>query len=126
MSEIDESCLQGYCPKCGALPGIAKLRREDGKRILQCNDCNTQWPFMRIKCVYCGTENQDDLRFFSTDDESPYRVDVCDKCKGYIKTVDERKVAEGKEIDLLAENKATLYLDILAMEEGYQKMEVKE
>jgi len=134
--------LQGYCPMCGGLPLIAKLRKEDGKRFLQCSICFTEWQFTRIRCVYCGSEDQKDLRFFWVDETSPtkydastgydrydtsYRVDVCDKCKGYIKTVDERKIEEGREgrkgreLNPLIEDINTAYLDILAANAGYRK-----
>jgi len=120
--------LQGYCPMCGNLPLIAKLRKEDGKRFLQCSICFTQWQFARIKCIYCGTEDQKDLRFFWVENTSSpnqndfYRVDVCDKCKRYIKTIDERKIQEGRELNPLIEDMNTAYLDILAAKEGYHKM----
>ncbi|MFH1962157.1 MAG: formate dehydrogenase accessory protein FdhE [bacterium] len=119
---IDDSrWLRGYCPMCGNKPQMARLQKEDGKRFLQCGICSTQWQFMRIKCIYCGTEDQNDLRFFWADDDSPYRVDFCRKCKGYIKTIDERKCQEGGEINLFIEDLSTAYLDILAVEQGYQK-----
>ncbi|MFH1860979.1 MAG: formate dehydrogenase accessory protein FdhE [bacterium] len=76
--------------------------------------------FGRIKCVYCDTEDQDCLGFFWAEDSSSYRVDFCRKCKGYIKTVDERNVLEGKESSLFIEDMATAYLDILATEQGYK------
>ena len=52
--------------------------------------------------------------------ENPFRVDVCDKCKKYIKTIDERKMPENKILDFSLENINTLYLDILAQKEGYE------
>ncbi len=113
--------MSDRCPICGGAPLMAKLRREDGKRILECSLCNTQWTFKRLKCPFCGNEDADTLGFFFTG-EATYRVDKCDKCKGYIKTVDERKKAEGELRALLIEDVATLYLDILATREGYQKI----
>ena len=108
------------CPICGHEPIMAKLEREEGRRILQCSLCNTEWAFRRLMCPFCLNDNQDTLRFFFVDEESPYRVDVCDSCKRYIKTVDERKMEEGQEVILTIENIATIFLDILAVEEGYQ------
>ncbi len=119
----DSQWLHGYCPMCGALPLMARLQKEDGKRLLHCSMCSAQWPFVRIKCIYCGTEDQNDLRFFWADDSSPYRVDVCDECKGYIKTVDERKIQGDMELNHFIEDINTAYLDILAAEEGYHGQE---
>ncbi len=97
---------------------MAYLRKEDGKRILECIICKTEWEFLRLKCPHCETEDSRDLRFFQTDDESAYRVDVCDNCKSYMKTVNKREmdVVELGVVDI-----KTRYLDILAIKEGYKK-----
>jgi len=108
------------CPVCGGLPAMAKLRQKDGKRILECSLCNTQWEFKRLRCPFCGNEDQSALGFFFSEEQSAYRVDKCDKCKRYIKTVDERSKVEDKLKALMIEDVATLYLDILAEQEGYQ------
>ncbi|MCX5707918.1 MAG: formate dehydrogenase accessory protein FdhE [Candidatus Omnitrophica bacterium] len=115
----DNQWLKGYCPVCGSAPLMAKLSRDDGKRILECCLCGTNWPFLRVKCPFCGNEDKDYLRFFFVDDQSQYRVDVCDKCKRYIKTVDERKLPKDQEVVLAVDNIATSYLDILAEKENY-------
>jgi FdhE protein len=120
---IDEKLwFRSYCPVCGSKPLIQRLKKEDGKRVLKCTICSCKWQFSRIKCLYCGTEDAKDLRFFWADDSSPYRVDVCDKCKGYIKTLDERKLSNDREIIPKIEDIATTYLDILAQKEGYTRI----
>ena len=43
---------------------------------------------------------------------------MCDKCKGYIKTIDIRKL--GNKVNLFVENLATLELDIVAGKEGFK------
>ncbi len=126
QDKIDrESWLKGNCPLCGSLPAMEKLRREDGKRILWCSLCGTQWHYKRIMCPFCGNEDHNTLRYFFTEgdsssDKGPFRVDVCDKCKKYIKTIDERKMPENETPDFSKENINTLYLDILAQKDGYQ------
>lgn len=116
-----DQVLTDRCPICGGTPLMAKLRREDGKRILECSLCNTQWVFKRLRCPFCGNEDADTLGFFFVE-EATYRVDKCDKCKRYIKTVDERKKPEGGLRALSVEDVATLYLDMLAAKEGYQSI----
>ena len=120
-----ENWLKGSCPVCGNFPAMEKLRREDGKRILWCGFCGTQWHYKRIMCPFCGNEDHSSLRYFftkgdSSQAENPHRVDVCDKCKRYIKTIDERKLPENKILDFPLENINTLYLDVLAQKEGYE------
>ena len=54
-----------------------------------------------------------------------YRVYFCEKCHGYIKTVDEGKTGDGP-LNLLWEDINTVQLDILAMREGYFNQQVDE
>ncbi len=108
---------EGYCPICGKEPKIGVLRGEGGQRFLFCNQCGLEWNFMRIKCPFCGNEEQQTLAYFTVEDDEKYRVDVCNVCKRYIKTVDFRKIKEEPNLDV--EAIATLHLDMLANEEGY-------
>ena len=49
--------------------------------------------------------------------EERYRVDVCNKCRRYIKTVELPKSSEEPNLDV--EDIATLHLDMIAYDEGY-------
>jgi FdhE protein len=51
------------------------------------------------------------------ENDEAHRVDVCDSCKRYIKTIDSRQMNRG--INLLVENLSTLALDIVAQKEGF-------
>ncbi len=120
-----ENWLKGNCPVCGSYPAIEKLRRDDGKRILHCSLCGTEWHFKRIMCPFCGNEDHNSLKYFFVEEDSPtekaaFRVDVCDKCKNYIKTIDERKLPESEKPDLYIENLKSIYLDVLAQKDGYK------
>jgi len=120
-----ENWLKGNCPVCGSYPAIEKLRRDDGKRILRCSLCGTEWHHKRIMCPFCGNEDHNSLKYFFVEEDSPaekaaFRVDVCDKCKSYIKTLDERKLPESEKRDLYIENLNTVYLDVLAQKDGYK------
>lgn len=108
---------EGYCPVCGKEPKIGSLREEEGRKFLFCSQCGTEWLFRRIKCPFCGNEEQKNLSYFTVNNDERYRVDVCDACKRYVKIVDLR--SSGKEADLDVEDMATLHLDMLANEEGY-------
>jgi FdhE protein len=109
---------EGYCPVCSKEPKIAELREEEGFRYLYCNQCGFEWNYLRIKCPFCGNEDQQELAYFTIEGEEKYRVDVCNNCERYIKTVDFRKTTERANLDV--EDIATLHLDILASEEGYE------
>jgi len=109
---------EGYCPICGKEPKIGEIREsEDGRRYLFCHQCGHKWHFRRIKCPFCGNEEQHSLAYFIVEGEDRHRVEVCKKCRRYIKMVDLPK--SGEEINLDVEDIATLHLDMLAYDEGY-------
>jgi len=108
---------EGYCPICGREPKIGELREEEGRRYLFCNQCGYEWSFVRIKCPFCGNEEQQSLAFFTVEGDERYRVDVCNECKRYIKIIDFRETKQEANLDV--EDIATLHLDMLAYEEGY-------
>ncbi|MFA5321893.1 MAG: formate dehydrogenase accessory protein FdhE [Smithella sp.] len=109
---------EGYCPICGKEPKIGEIRKEeDGKRYLFCHQCGFKWYFNRIKCPFCGNDEQHSLAYFEVEGEERYRVDVCNKCRRYIKTVELPKSSEEPNMDV--EDIATLHLDMIAYDEGY-------
>lgn len=110
-----EQWLQGYCPVCGSKPNMALLEKQAGKRYLSCGLCETRWRYHRLGCPYCSNGES---QFFTIEDMKKHRVYFCEKCNGYIKTVDE-KYCGGREINLFWEDINTIYLDIAAMQEGY-------
>jgi FdhE protein len=109
---------EGYCPICGKEPKIGEIREEeDGKRYLFCHQCGFKWHFQRIKCPFCGNDEQHTLAYFEVEGEERYRVDVCNKCRRYVKTVELPKSSEEPNMDV--EDIATLHLDMIAYDEGY-------
>jgi len=109
---------EGFCPLCGKEPKIGEIKEKDGRRYLFCNQCGIEWPYKRIKCPFCGNEEQQSLAYFTVEDDERYRVDVCNECHRYIKIVDFRSTNEEANLDV--EDIATLHLDLLANEEGYE------
>lgn len=110
--------LRGYCPVCGSLPLISELKGE-GQRYWLCSFCGFNWPGERLKCPYCENTDHEKLHFLYAEGQEAYRVDLCDKCKQYIKTVDSRKL--DYEPDLNLEDIVTIHLDIIASGKGYKK-----
>lgn len=108
---------QGFCPVCGREPKIGEIRDEEGSRYLFCNQCGFEWNYQRIKCPFCGNEEQQSLAYFTIEGDERYRVDVCNECKRYIKIVDFREAKQKADLDV--EDIATLHLDMLANDEGY-------
>lgn len=118
-SELDpETWLKGYCPVCGSLPSLSLLKEEVGKRYLLCSFCGYQWRIDRIFCPFCNNKGQESLHYLFAEGEEAYRIDLCEKCHQYIKTIDYRKLEEP---DIILEDLATPHLDILATQEGYKR-----
>ncbi len=113
-----EDWLKGYCPICGSLPHLSLLKEEAGKRYLLCSFCGYQWRIERLFCPFCSNKTPESLHYFYAEGEGTYRIDLCDKCHQYIKTIDVRKL---EELDLNLEDLATVHLDILASQRGYKK-----
>jgi len=107
------------CPACGSPPSVARLRRPDGQRLLTCSLCGSEWEAVRLACACCGTPERTLLGVLRLADADARWVETCDACRGYIKTVDERKLAEGQKVLPVVEETATLHLDLLAEREGY-------
>ena len=118
---MDELWIKNRCPVCGSEAQIAKLEKEVGKKMLTCLLCGSEWRFMRVKCPFCNNEDHKSLKFLEVEG-SPYRIDICKKCKRYIKTLDERKGGDEKrEFIPSIEDLATMYLDVVAEKEGYER-----
>ncbi len=109
---------RGTCPLCGAEPSLARLVREDGRRILVCSLCRSEWPFDRLRCPFCEANSAPQSRHFTVDGDLVHRVDCCARCHRYLKAVDERRV--GYRTNIAAEEIVTAHLDRLAREQGYQ------
>jgi len=112
---------RGDCPMCGSEPSMARLARDDGRRILVCSLCRSEWPFDRLRCPFCEAAPSGhplpQFRHFTVEGDPAHRVDCCERCRRYLKTVDERVLAYG--VDLRAEEIVTAHLDRLAHEQGY-------
>jgi FdhE protein len=107
---------KGYCPICGNFPGLAVFDH-DGHRLLYCRFCWTTWPAKRIFCPFCEKTGGKNLYTISSEQEKDLRVDVCDDCNKYLKTVDTR--ATERIIYPPMELIASLHLDINARQKGY-------
>lgn len=117
---IKANWFRPFCPTCGSVATMGHLEKEVGQKFLWCSVCNTQWNFQRIQCPFCLNIDQDKLRYFFVEEDSPYRVDVCDNCKRYIKTIDGRKFSEERDVFMNVEDLITVSLDELAEKDGYQ------
>ncbi len=107
-----------FCPVCGRKPGMAFIRADDGLNVLQCQVCRTQWAYPRATCLVCGNSNNDSYKYIYDESDAAHRVYICDSCKKYTKATDCREF--DRDVDLEVEDLATMVLDFVAKERGYE------
>jgi len=109
------------CPCCGTRPvaSIARVgARESGYRFLHCALCGTEWHMVRIKCSNC--ESTKSISYRVLDDGTPIekkavKAEVCDECGTYLKLC---AMDRDPFVDPVADDLATLSLDLLVAETG--------
>jgi formate dehydrogenase maturation protein FdhE len=120
----DRPRREGACPFCSGLPWMSTRKGEGdlqgAQRNLCCALCGGEWPFLRIRCPSCGEADPSKLPYFHDEARTAVRLECCDTCKRYMKsidlTVDARPIAEVDDL-------VTLALDLWAQEQGYTRIE---
>lgn len=125
---VDRNLERGEnrCPFCNGKPQVSLLRvkeasSESGGRELVCATCLTAWPFRRVVCAQCVEERPARLGYFHTTEYDYVRIEACDTCKHYIKSIDLTRL--GLAVPLVDEI-AAAPLDVWAHEHGYTKIEL--
>ena len=129
---LDEAHADRLCPFCGrnpqlaflsadvSAPGLVEGGVEGGRRFLMCGDCGAVWPFQRIACPSCLEVDPHKLPCYSAKEVPGMRVECCDTCRRYLKsidlTIDARPVPPVDEL-------AAIPLDLWAREQGYRKIQ---
>ena len=125
VSRLDARALPyletpGACPACGSLP-VASIVRiggpYQGYRYLQCGLCGNEWHMVRVKCSNCDSTKGISYHEVEGGNEA-VKAESCDECHTY------RKIGyleKDMEIEPLADDLASLTLDLLMNEAGYQR-----
>ena len=117
LEDIDlKGWYEGRCPVCGSHTRVGFMRGEGKKLHLYCTVCGAEWPFQRIKCPFCGNEDQERLGFYTVGGDNRFRLYFCDECGRYWKVVDEEVV--GRKIPRVLYDAWTSHLDLAASEKG--------
>jgi FdhE protein len=122
LSGVATNRVQADCPFCGERPQVAVLRGEGdgGKRSLVCSLCATEWDFRRLLCPNCGEETERNLPVYVAQEFPHVRIEACDTCRTYIKSVDLTK--NGLAVPVV-EELATVALNLWADEHEYDKLQ---
>lgn len=110
----------GVCPCCGSAPVASIVRvggKEDGCRYLSCSLCSTESHLVRVTCSHC--QETKDISYHSLEDSSQaVRAESCESCHVYRKILYQEKDLF---VDPIADDLASLALDVLMGEEGYMR-----
>lgn len=110
----------GLCPCCGSLPVSSILKTSaqiNNLRYLHCSLCNTEWNVARATCTTCTTDQAVHYRQIDGSNGS-VRAECCDHCQSYLKIMAQEK---DPDVDPVADDLATLALDLLVDEAGYSR-----
>jgi formate dehydrogenase accessory protein FdhE len=116
------STARALCPFCNRKPSVGVLRQmgDGGARSMICSFCLAEWEFRRIVCPGCGEENDKKLPVFTATDFDYIRVECCETCKTYIKSVNLTKNGRAEPV---VDELASAPLDLWAREHGYAKLQ---
>ncbi|MDX9707297.1 MAG: formate dehydrogenase accessory protein FdhE [Azospira sp.] len=117
-AHLEKLDTPGLCPCCGS-PPVASLVRlaptVNNLRYLHCALCNTEWNVPRATCTACASDRGLALHRIEGAGEAVC-AETCDDCKGYLKILRQEK---DPRVDPVADDLATLALDLLVDEAGY-------
>lgn len=109
------------CDRCGGMPVVALLHEQGhgSKRSLVCGFCLSEWSTPRIQCLHCGEATFESLPVFRSDEFDTVRLDACDSCQSYVKTID---LTRDGEASAIVDDLASLPLDVWARDRGYRRV----
>jgi FdhE protein len=111
---------QGACPTCAA-PPVSSLvvgwRDAHATRFCACSLCGTLWNYPRIKCTLCGSTK--DIAYQEiAGGSATVKAETCGSCGRYVKILQQREDAS---LDPVADDVATLALDLLLRDSGFRR-----
>jgi FdhE protein len=110
----------GVCPACGSAPTstlIVGWPKAEGTRFCSCSLCSTLWNYVRVQCAVCGSNKE--ITYQEIDGSSgTIKAETCGSCRSYVKIFNQRKEPE---LDPVADDVASLALDILVRELGFAR-----
>jgi FdhE protein len=110
----------GVCPACGSAPmtsSVVGWPKAHNTRFCTCSLCATMWHVVRIKCVLCSTTGGIGYRVIEGKPDT-VKAETCDSCRAYVKIL--YQVNE-QALEPLADDVATLGLDMLMAEDGWRR-----
>jgi FdhE protein len=109
-----------WCTVCGAWPALAEARGLERERRLRCTRCGGDWRTQWLMCAFCGNRDHTSLASLVGERAGESRkVDACQDCTAYVKTVTTLSAADACGLRLL--DLATVDLDVAALDRGFTR-----
>ncbi|MDQ2080695.1 formate dehydrogenase accessory protein FdhE [Xanthobacteraceae bacterium Astr-EGSB] len=110
----------GVCPCCGGPPVssvVVGWIGAHGARFCACSLCGTLWNMVRITCTVCGSNKS--IAYQEVEGSGgTVKAETCDACHAYVKVMHQTK---DPSLDPVADDIASLALDLLVREAGYRR-----
>ncbi len=110
----------GACPACGGPPVASMVvgwEGAHGARYCVCALCSTLWNYVRIRCTLCGGTKG--IAYHGIEgDAGSVKAETCDSCRGYVKILQQH---EDPRLEPVADDVASLALDLLVRAEGFRR-----
>jgi FdhE protein len=107
------------CPVCGSLPMVSVVvgwPKAHNTRFCACSLCAAMWNVVRVKCLLCGST--DGISFREIEGRAAVKAETCEKCRSYVKILYQ---VNDPALEQMADDVATLGLDMLLAEEGWKR-----
>ncbi len=115
-AQVVERSAHG-CPVCSSPPAAGLVMGDDKVRYLACSLCASEWHLVRVQCATCGSGAS--LSYLSIEgDGEGVKAEACGACRTYLKLFYREKLPTS---EALADDAATLALDLLVSEQGYAR-----
>ncbi|MGB8931228.1 MAG: formate dehydrogenase accessory protein FdhE, partial [Anaeromyxobacteraceae bacterium] len=117
LEPVTGTTSSGDCPICGARPVAGVIDGTTRRRHLHCSLCGAAWNVLRSICVSCGDDAG--LCYLHLEHDESAKAEACGGCGGYVKLFDQERRAG---VEPVADDAATLALDLLLAREGYRRL----
>jgi FdhE protein len=110
----------GACPACGSPPVSSMVVGWGGAqnaRFCACSICGTLWNYPRVRCTLCGATKGIAYQEIAGG-PATVKAETCESCRGYVKILHQHKEPL---LDPIADDVATLALDLLVRDLGYRR-----
>jgi FdhE protein len=108
------------CPVCGSPPATSAIvgwGEAERTRFCTCSLCATRWNAVRVKCLACSSTKG--IHYQAIEGQADtIKAECCDECRCFVKIMAQD---ETPALDPIADDVASLGLDMLVRDAGYRR-----